>query len=88
VALKVVSNVLHARRVVQAAVMSILVDSSGVASIAGASHLAVYNNLGVKSNWALLFEVCEDIESVSDGRCGSLSPARSAILGNVLVLVP
>jgi hypothetical protein len=88
VALEVECGVLHARRVVQTAVVSILIDCSGVASVARASFLAVYNNLSIKSDWGRDFEVSEDVESVSDGRSGALSPAGSAILGDMLVLAP
>jgi hypothetical protein len=68
--------------------VSILVDCSGVASVARASFLAVDNNLSIKSDWGRDFKVSEDVESVSDGRSGTLSPAGSAILGDMLVLAP
>ena len=88
VALEVECGVLHARRVVETTVVSILVDCSGVASIARASLLAVNDYLSIKSDRGRYFEVSKDVESVSDGRRGTLSPARSTVLGDVLVLVP
>jgi hypothetical protein len=50
--------------------------------------LAVNNNLWVKSNWSWGQILGQDVESISEGSSGSLSPARSAINWNMLVNSP
>jgi hypothetical protein len=66
--------------------VSVLINSAGVATVAGATSLAVHNNLSVEGDRGGTLQAVKDVESVSDGRCGTLSPAGAAVLGNVLVL--
>jgi len=61
--------------VVDTSVVSVLVDTGGVATIARAASLEVNDDLGVDSNRGGGLEVVQDVESVSDGRGGALSPA-------------
>lgn len=68
--------------------MGISVHISWVSTIAGASSLAVDDDLSVKTDRSGGLEVIKDVKAVSNCRGSTLSPARSAVLGNVLVLVP
>jgi hypothetical protein len=86
--LQVVSNVLHARSVNETGLVSVRVDTTGVTTVARASSLSVDNHLGVDGDGGDGRELVQDVESVSDGRGRSLSPARSAVLRDVLVLAP
>jgi len=74
--------------VVESSIVGKLVNLSGITAIARASSLAVDDDLSVKANWGWCLEVIQDVEAVSYGRSCSLGPAGSAVLGNVLVLVP
>ena len=93
VLVKVVSNVLHAGGVRNASFESVVVDLRGISSVARASSLAVHNHLGGESDGGKLGSLVvvpevHDVESVGKGRGGSLGPAGTAVLRNVLVLVP
>mmetsp|Transcript_1318 Transcript_1318/g.825 ORF Transcript_1318/g.825 Transcript_1318/m.825 type:complete len:206 (-) Transcript_1318:82-699(-) len=68
--------------------VSILIHSRWISSIAGASVLAVNQHLWRKSMGSIEDKSFLDVESVCQGRGGSLSPAGAAILRNVLVHVP
>ena len=68
--------------------VSVLINSTGIATVAGATSLAVNNNLSVEGDRGGTFQAVEDVKSVSDGRCGTLSPAGAAVARNVLVFVP
>ena len=59
-----------------------------VSAVAGASSLAVDDYLSIKADRGWGLEVIKDVEAISNGRGSALSPAGSAVLGNVLVLVP
>ena len=48
-------------------VVGILIDSSGISTIARASSLAVDDNLSVKTNWGCGLEIVQDVEAVSNG---------------------
>ena len=85
---EVVSGVLLARRVRDTSVVGILVHLSGVATIAGATSLAVHDGLGIEADRGGVEVTVQDVESVGDGRGGALSPAGTAVLWDVLVLVP
>jgi len=86
---KVVGDVLLAGRVWHTVIESPLEDSVWVSTVAGTSSgLAVYDDLGIQSDWSCLFETGVDVKSVSKGRGGALGPAGSAVDWNVLVLVP
>ena len=74
-ALEVVGGVLLARRVGDTGLVGILVDLSGVATIARAASLAVNNGLSIESNRGGGEVLVEDVESISDGRGGALGPA-------------
>jgi hypothetical protein len=50
----------------EAVIVSPFVNLSGVTTIAGATSLAVYNNLSAKSNWSVSLKVVQDVESISD----------------------
>jgi hypothetical protein len=56
-------------------VVGILVNSSGISTIARASSLAIDDNLGVKTNWGCSLKIVQDVEAVSNSRGGSLGPA-------------
>jgi hypothetical protein len=88
VVLKVSGSVLLAGRMDKTGFLSVLVHFTGVTSIAGATFLAVNNNLGVKTNGGVALKIVEDVESISDSGGGTLSPAWAAVLRNVLVLGP
>ena len=64
------------------------VDNTRVAAVAGASLLAVDNDLSVETNWSRGLQVSQDVESVGDGGSGALCPAGAAVARNVLVLGP
>ena len=57
--------------------MGELVDATWVSTVAGATGLAVDDNLSIETNWCgfLVGALVEDVESVSNGRGGSLCPA-------------
>lgn len=63
------------------------VHFSGVAAVAGSSSLAVDNDLGGKVELRPSV-VSGDVDPVSDGAGGSVSPARAAVDGDVLVAAP
>lgn len=86
--LQVVSNVLHAGGVGDAAVEGMLVDLGGVTTVAGATSVSIDDNLSVKSDRSRILQVVHDVETVSKGGSCALSPAGAAILGDVLVLGP
>jgi hypothetical protein len=87
-ALKVVSSILLARAVGDSVLVSVLVNLSGVATIAATSSLAIDDSLGVKTDWGGVLQLIQDVESVSDGAGSALSPAWAAVARNVLILVP
>jgi len=86
--LKVECSVLLAGGVRNTDVVSVLVNLGGVATITGATSLAVDDNLGVEADRGSVFATVQDVESISDGRCRALSPAWTAVLRDMLVLVP
>jgi len=86
--LEVVGGVLFARSSHESSVVSVLVDLSGVTSIARATSLSVDNDLSVNGDGSGGGELVHDVESVSDGGGSSLSPARSTVAGDVLVFAP
>ncbi len=47
----------------------------GVAAIARATSLAIDHGLGVDADGSGRVQIVEDVETISDGRGGSLSPA-------------
>ena len=55
--------------------MSIGKDCIWVSTVARATSFKVNNNLRVKGNWSWSQVLHEDVESVSKGGSGSLSPA-------------
>jgi hypothetical protein len=73
--LEIVSDILLARASNQAGIMSILVNLSRVSTVTRATSLSVDDNLSVNRNGGSSLEVVQDVESISDGRCTSLSPA-------------
>jgi hypothetical protein len=86
--IKILGDILHARRIRDTIVVSIVVNTRWVTSKAWATCLAVNHNLGVKSNWGGIKILKHDIESVSKSRGSSVSPARATVLRNVLVARP
>lgn len=50
IVLQVVGNVLLARRVDETSLVSVLINFAGVATVAGATSLAVHNNLSVEGD--------------------------------------
>ena len=72
---QVEGGVLLARGVRDTGVVGILVDEGGVSTIARATSLAVDNSLGVETDGGGTEATVQDVESVSDGRGGALSPA-------------
>ena len=88
--LEVQGDVVHARCVLQAGGICPLVNLCWISSIAGSSCLAIDDDLGVEANWGSLLasHTIHDVESISDSRCGTLCPARAAVLRDMLVLIP
>jgi len=86
--LQVVGSVLHARSADETSGVGVGVDATGVTSIARATSLGVDDDLSVDGDGGEGLQLVEDVKSVSNGGSRSLSPARPAVLGNVLVLVP
>ena len=72
---EVVGDVLLAGRVWDTMVVGILEDVDWVSTVASAASLAVNHHLGVQSDWGRGFITEHDVESVSEGRGGSLGPA-------------
>jgi hypothetical protein len=72
---EILGDILFTRRVWDTRVISVLVDTSWVSTLAGSSSIAVDNNLGIQGNWGWALQVVHDIESVSNRRCSSLGPA-------------
>jgi len=68
-------------------VITELVDTHGVTTVAITTSLAVDDSLGRKRGLRIAV-VSQDVDSVSQSGSGSLGPAGSAVLGNVLVLGP
>jgi len=68
--------------------VSVFVNSNRVTSVARAASLTVDDVLRVETNRGLGVQAIEDVESISDGGGGTLSPARATVLRDVLVLVP
>ena len=85
---KVLGSVLFARRVGDSVSVGIVVDSSWVSTLAVTSSFAVDHDLSVKINWEGIKSLEMNIKSISKGRGGSLSPARSTVSRNMLVHVP
>jgi len=79
---------LHARSSDETGLMGIRVDTTGVSTVARATSLSVDDNLSVDRDRGDGAQLVQDVESISNGGCSSLSPARPAVLGNVLVLTP
>jgi hypothetical protein len=50
--------------------------------------LAINHNLRVKANWGWVVILEENVESVSERGCGTVGPARSTVLRNMLVQTP
>jgi lysophospholipid acyltransferase (LPLAT)-like uncharacterized protein len=74
-ALQVEGGVLLAGRVRDTSLVSVLVDSGGVATIAGATSLAVNNGLSVEADRGCVKAAIQDVESIGDSGGGALSPA-------------
>jgi len=72
---KVVSSVLLARRVRNTVLKGIFVNLGRVATVAGATSLAVNDDLSVEANGSVTLQTEVDVESVSESRGGTLSPA-------------
>jgi len=72
---QVVSDVLLARTVGDTMVEGVLVNESGVTTIAATAGIAVDNGLGVQTNGSGVLQVVQDVESVSEGTGGTLGPA-------------
>jgi len=85
---KVVGGVLLAGRVGNTEGGSVKVDFSGVTTVARATSVAVDDSLGVEADGGGEGKVGVDVESISEGGGGALSPAGSTVSGDVLVLVP
>jgi len=86
--LQVVGSVLHARSADETSGVGVGVDATGVTSIARATSLGVDDDLSVDGDGGNSLQLVKDVKSISNGGGRSLSPARPAVLGNVLVLVP
>merc|ERR1719313_841921 len=86
--LGVVSDVLLARGVGDALLVSEAVETAGVAALARATGTAVDDDLSVKADRGRVLVAEHDVESVSDGAGGALGPAGATVDGDVLVLVP
>lgn len=63
-----------------------LIDSQWITSVTVTSSITVDDGLRGETDGDS--HVSEDVDSVGKRRGGTLSPARAAILGNMLVLVP
>ena len=85
---QVVGNVLLARAVGNTVFVGVLVDESGLTTVAVAASLAVDDNLGVQTDRGGVAQACQDVESISKGRGCALGPAATAVPGNVLILIP
>ena len=84
----VLGDVLLARRVRDTLLVGELVDTTGVATLARATGTAVDDDLGVEADGSGVLVTEKDVESIGEGRGGTLSPAGAAVDGDVLVLVP
>lgn len=80
-------NVVLARIFGNTVFLSEFVDTSSVTTFATTTSTTVDNSLDGKSNLGVS-RVSGDVDSISQGRGTSLSPARSAVNGDVLVLGP
>jgi hypothetical protein len=56
-------------------VVSVVVNTSGVTTVARATSKAVNHSLRVKINWGGVVILEQNVESVSKSRGGALSPA-------------
>ena len=72
---KVGGSVLLAGGIWDSVFHGVLVDTTWVSTVAGSTSSAVNNNLGVESNWGWALISLKDIESISKGGGGALSPA-------------
>ena len=86
--LRVLSDVLLARGVGDTLLVGELVDTTGVATLAGATGTAVDDDLGVEGDGSGVVVFEQDVETISEGAGGTLGPAGAAVHGDVLVLVP
>jgi len=86
--LEVIGSVLLARGVGDTSVVSVLVNLTWVSTVTRATSLAVDDNLGVKANRGRVFSTVQNVESIGDSGCRTLSPAGAAVLRDMLVLVP
>jgi hypothetical protein len=84
----VVSNVLLARGVSNTILIDPLIHLTRVATVARAASISVDDLLSVQSNGCWVLQVKENVEAVSKGGSGALSPAGAAVLWNVLILAP
>jgi hypothetical protein len=84
---RISGNVVLARVFGDTVFLSEFVDTSSVTTFATTTSTAVDNSLDGKSNFGES-GLSGDVDSVSQGRGTSLSPARSAVNGDVLVLSP
>jgi len=80
-------NVVLARVFGDTVFLGEFVDTSSVTTFAGTTSTTVDNGLDGKSDFGES-GVSGDVDSISQGRGTSLSPARSAVNGDVLVLGP
>jgi hypothetical protein len=84
---RVLSNIVLAGIFRNTVRLSKSVDTSSITTLAGTTSTAVNNSLDRKSDFRES-GVSGDVDSISQSRSTSLSPARSAVNGNVLVLSP
>ena len=74
-ALWIMSNVLFARGVWNTLHTSEFVDTTWVSTLARATSTAVDNDLSIETNWSWVLVSEHDVESISKGGGGTLSPA-------------
>jgi len=84
----IMSNILFARRVRNTFSVGELIDTTGVATFAGATSFTVDDSLSVEANRRGVKILEEDVESISESRGRTLGPAGTAVDRDMLVLVP
>jgi len=75
---KIECSVLFTRRVGKTGRVSVLVHALGVATVASSSEVAIDRNLSIETYRGMRVDslsVIVDVESISDSRGGTLSPA-------------
>jgi len=83
----VLGDVVLARFFGDTLVITELVDTDGFTTVAITTSLTVDDSLGTEGDLRISV-VSQNVDSVSQSRGGSLSPARSAVNGDMLVLGP